>query len=75
MTRQEVSKLLSNPNTKILVNWVESQKMVTKNLLCPKFFHTSHNKRERDFICKVLEDVANCKIERSGKDSVLIKFK
>lgn len=78
-TPQEIRRLLKNKNTELLVNWVGEQKEITKKLHAkmlhaPIFFHPTHNKKDRELIIYLLEDILKCKIDRLGESGVLIKF-
>ncbi len=74
MTKQEVTKLTSNPMTKQLIEWLDSQRKYTKVLMSPEFFHTTHTEKERVFLCRMIEELFNCKVVRVGKESVTITF-
>jgi hypothetical protein len=73
-TKKEANKVLRNPFTKQLIEWVDSQSKITKNLLSPEFFHQSHSKRDREVICLMVKNFYGCKVNRVGKDSVTINF-
>lgn len=74
MNQEQVKKLIKNPYTKKLVDFVEMNSKITKTLLSPQFFHKSHNEMERVFICRVLEETMGCRVERVGKEGVKIDF-
>jgi hypothetical protein len=74
-TQAEAQRVLKNSMTKQLVEWVDSQKKITKNLLCSQFFHKTHSKRDREVICLMLKNFyPGVVIKRTGDDAVLITF-
>jgi hypothetical protein len=74
-TTTEANKVLKNQMTKQLIEWVDSQKRITKILLSPQFFHQSHSKRDREVIVEMIENFyPGCKVKRSSKDAVVIEF-
>jgi acid stress-induced BolA-like protein IbaG/YrbA len=76
MTQNEINKVLRNPMTKQLVEFVDTSRKFSKKLISPQFFHKSHSERDRQIICKLLVNFYDNKItiERVGKDSVNIDF-
>jgi hypothetical protein len=74
-TTTEANKVLKNQMTKQLIEWVDSQKRITKILMSPQFFHQSHSKRDREVIVEMIENFyPGFKVKRSGKDVVVIEF-
>ncbi len=73
-TPKEINHMLKNKMTEVLVNWVGSQKQITKVLISPQFFHPTHNKKDRELIVYHLEGLLKCKIHRTGEDMVKIEF-
>ncbi len=74
-SQAEAQRVLMNPMTKQLVEWVDSQKSTTKMIMSPRFFHKSHSKRDREIICLMLMNFyPGMVIERTGNDAVLITF-
>lgn len=74
-SRVEAQRVLNNKMTKQLVEWVDSQKSITKMIMSSQFFHKSHSKRDREVICLILKNFyPGMVIERVGNDSVLITF-
>lgn len=73
-SQKEITKVLKNPMTKQLVEWVDSTKKTTRILMSPQFFHHSHTNKDREVICFLLKNFYNCKIERIGSQSVKIEF-
>lgn len=74
-SRVEAQRVLNNKMTKLLVEWVDSQKSITKTIICSQFFHKSHSKRDREVICLMLKNFyPGMVIKRAGNDSVLITF-
>ena len=74
-SQAEAQRVLRNPMTKQLVEWVDSQKSTTKMIMSPQFFHKSHSKRDREVICLMLKNFyPDMVIERTGNDAVLITF-
>jgi len=77
MTQNEIKRVLENPRTQELVEFVDRTKQYSKMLMSPNFFHSSHSKRDREVIVKLIENFYDNKvvIKRSGYDSVYIDFK
>lgn len=74
-SQAEAQRVLRNPMTKQLVEWVDSQKSTTKMIMSLQFFHNSHSKRDREVICLMLKNFyPDMVIERTGNDAVLITF-
>lgn len=73
-THKEATKVINNPKTKQLIEWLDSQRKMTKILISPQFFHQSHSKRDREVVVEMIENFFNAKVERVGKDSVTIEF-
>lgn len=76
MTETQLKKLLNNPHTRTLVEYVDSMKRTTKKMISPQFFHTSHNEKDRQMICNLIEHYYDYKVKitRHGKDAVIIDF-
>lgn len=73
--KKEAQRVLKNPMTKQLIEWVDSQKSFTKMMMSPQFFHKSHSKRDREVICLMLKNFYDgIEIKRTGDDAVLITF-
>lgn len=73
-TKAEANRVLNNPMTKQLVEWIGQQQKVTKMLMVPKFFHKSHSKRDREVLCILIKNFFNCDVNRVGSESVTIIF-
>ena len=78
ITKPEINKVLSNPNTKILMEWLgaainHSQKYV----MSTQFFHQSHSKNDKIIILYLIEQFFTQieQIEMTGPNSVLITLK
>lgn len=76
MTQNEINKVLRNPMTKQLLEFVDTSRKFSKKMISPQFFHKSHSERDRQIICKLLSNFYdnNITIVRIGKDSVSIDF-
>ena len=74
-TQAEAQKVLKNPMTQQLVNWIDSQKNITKVLMSPQFFHKTYSKRDKEVICLMLKNFyPGITINRVGDNSVTIIF-
>lgn len=74
-TQKEALRVLSNPMTKQLIEWVDIQKTYTKMLMSPQFFHKSHTARDRQVICEMIKNFyPGSKVDRVGTQSVTITF-
>lgn len=74
-TRNQIERVLNNPNTKIMIDWLEKTSTISKSLISPQFFHTTHNELDRKIIVEVLSsmDLINS-ITRIDEDGVHIEF-
>jgi len=76
MNRQEIQRVLDNPMTPQLVEWVEKMKSMTGYLVSPQFFHKTHSKRDREVLIKLLQNFyPTSEFIRHGDDGVTINFK
>ena len=74
-SRKEVEKVLKNPMTRQLVEFVDDTRNKSKMLISHQFFHKTHNKRDREVITILLKNFyPGIEIHRVGNDSVNITF-
>ena len=78
ITKPEINKVLSNHNTKVLIEWLGATiKYSQKYVMSTQFFHQSHSKKDRTIILYLLKqffaEIDN--IEMTGPNSVLITLK
>jgi len=74
-TQKEATRVLNNPMTRQLIEWVDSQSKITKILMSPQFFHKSHTARDRQVICEMIQNFyGGSKVDRVGNQSVTITF-
>jgi hypothetical protein len=74
-TQKELTRVLTNPMTKQLIEWVDAQKTITKVILSPQFFHKTHTARDRDVLCEIIQNYyTGSKVERIGTTAVKITF-
>ena len=73
--QSEAIRVLQNNKTKQLVDWVDKTSKITKILVSPEFFHSTHTSHDRDVICEMLKNFFSLKkITRDGNDGIYIEF-
>jgi hypothetical protein len=74
-TTKEATRVLNNPSTKQLINWLDAQSKFTKILMSPQFFHKSYTARDREVICEMIRNFyPGSTVQRVGTQSVTITF-
>jgi hypothetical protein len=78
MNKKEISKLLQNSNTKVLVEWLDGMlKMSNKYIMSDQFFHSTHSEKDRELLLALLMNFFDSidSIQRVGKSGVMITKK
>jgi hypothetical protein len=78
MTLKETQKVLQNPNTQLLVEWLDGQFKMFGNamILSDQFFHPTHSARDREVLTIHLSNFfTDRKFERLNADGMCITKK
>lgn len=71
MTTKEINKVLQNPNTQVLVEWLGGMlKVSNKYIISDQFFHKTHTVNDRKVLVKLLlnffSDIDKIDVQESG---------